>query len=217
MIGAIIGGIAGIGATAYGIGSAIASNPLKALKWASKNHMVGTAIKAGWDRRQTNTGYQRAMHDMRKAGLNPLLAGKYGPAPSATMEGLGSVSNTAKQVDINEKKATQEINNLKEQFKSIKAENVRKEVIAEYFKTPEGKELAKTLAINGSPLNPITALTAWITNTGGQVSNNVYSKLLDGTQYGIEVMNGVMRIVELKARDVKDKFEILKDQYYDEN
>jgi len=33
---------------------------------------------------QTGTGYQRAMEDMRKAGLNPMLAAKLGPAASGS-------------------------------------------------------------------------------------------------------------------------------------
>lgn len=33
---------------------------------------------------QTSTGYQRAMEDMRRAGLNPMLAAKLGPASSGS-------------------------------------------------------------------------------------------------------------------------------------
>ena len=33
---------------------------------------------------QTSTGYQRAMEDMKRAGLNPMLAAKFGPAASAS-------------------------------------------------------------------------------------------------------------------------------------
>ena len=56
---------------------------------------AGTAIKARWDKKQTDTAYQRTMADMKKAGLNPILAAKLGGAASAVMEPLGGVINSA--------------------------------------------------------------------------------------------------------------------------
>lgn len=40
-----------------------------------------------------NTGYTRAMKDMRSAGLNPILAGRYGPAATPNIQ-IPQIENT---------------------------------------------------------------------------------------------------------------------------
>lgn len=72
--------------------------------------LLGGAISAGvttklarenrkWQEKMANTAYQRTMRDMRKAGLNPILAGKLGGAATppggytpVTIDGTAAVT-----------------------------------------------------------------------------------------------------------------------------
>lgn len=106
----------------------------KVTNFLKTNPWVGTAVKYGVERRDMNRAHRRQMTDLKRAGINPILSAKLGGANTPTMEGLGQVQNTARQIDQTEnltdaqvQKIEKEIENLiaTEQLTYTQARNVR--------------------------------------------------------------------------------------------
>jgi hypothetical protein len=106
---------------------------------------------------QSRTQYQRAMADMKAAGLNPMLAAKLGgnaamSGASATMPDLGSIVNSATQISNQKEvqqaqigKINQEIVNLGLDSVAKGLDNMQKEMLVIFEKSlsPEAYKLYK--------------------------------------------------------------------------
>jgi len=64
--------------------------------WSARASRREAAVNRGFQADMSNTAYQRAMADMRKAGLNPILAGKLGPAstPAGAMANIPDIGQS---------------------------------------------------------------------------------------------------------------------------
>lgn len=90
-----------------------------------------------WQEKMSNTAYQRGMYDMKKAGLNPILAYQKGPASSPTgaaaatsMAPITPFTNSAVAAGREQSKADAAVSNMKavnenlsEQNQNLKANN----------------------------------------------------------------------------------------------
>ena len=93
-------------------------------------HMRNKAAKAAsarqmeFQQRMSNTSYQRGMEDMRKAGLNPILAGKVGGAstPTGSTYNPENVATNATNAYLNIQQNQANVANTKAMTKKITAE-----------------------------------------------------------------------------------------------
>lgn len=154
------------------------------------NPWVGSAAKYAVERRDMNRAHQRQVADLKKAGINPILSAKLGGAQTPTMEGIGQVQNTAKQVDQTEKATNAQVEKLKEEIRGLASDNVLKQAIARFYKTDEGKKLIPTKAAGGSTLNPVNAIMTWITGPSGTEAP---------TKYPEKVLEGIKRTIQLQS------------------
>lgn len=93
-------------------------------KSANRANIASARESMDWQERMSNSSYQRSMDDMRRAGLNPILAAKLGGA------GVGSGATAQSQNELGGavssamefKRLKADLENLREMNEKIKAE-----------------------------------------------------------------------------------------------
>lgn len=122
--------------------------------------LLGQSRQQSFQKKMSNTQYQRAMADMRKAGLNPILAYKQGGAgnlPGASAGSIGNIGLDAvraqhsarqqKKIDVEEKALEAQAGNLAVQAGLGHAQTTR--VLEETERVKHEAEIAK-LNINSA-------------------------------------------------------------------
>lgn len=143
-----------------------------------------------WQERMSNTAYQRGIKDLKKAGLNPILAAKFGGAttPSGSAAniagggdfGVGEITSAMQGMQqrkvmkqqVNTGKAQEGMFNAQADAASVVAEGDRyglpkKAVLGEHYGTPEGKAHAITgegKGIIGTGVSGAAAISGAIRN-----------------------------------------------------
>lgn len=194
----IVGGLMGM----IGQGSANAANASMARE-AWNNNLYAMMENQRFQERMSSTAYQRAMNDMRYAGLNPILAYSQGGATTpggmgasmtaATMEntmdslgrGVSSAAQAAKDAEISQQvKAQTGLTKAQETLAAAGVEKVKQETLTSA--ADANRKNAETAILAGSVDNPAAQRALWSAQAASAASQARLNErtLQDNIKYG---------------------------------
>lgn len=194
----IIGGLIG----AIGQGGANAANASMARE-AWNNNLYAMMENQRFQERMSNTAYQRAMNDMRYAGLNPILAYSQGGATTpggmgasmqqATMEntldslgkGVSSAAQAAKDAEVSQQvKAQTGLTKTQDALTAAGIDKVKQETLTSA--ADANRKNAETAVLTESLKNPAAQRALWSAQSASAASQAELNRraLADQDKYG---------------------------------